>query len=68
LSQHDIKADKDTKDRAETDADPLIQQFRGASPKQAAAWIDGNVTDLVSAKLVLKAMVKAIITLDRRMR
>jgi len=64
----DLVADKDVKDRAETDADPLVKQFRGASPKQAAAWIDANVTDIATAKLVLKSMAKAIITLDRRLR
>lgn len=64
----DLKADKDIKDRAEADNDPLLKQFRGASPKQAAAWIDSNVTDIATAKLVLKSMAKAIITLDRRIR
>jgi len=33
------------------------------TPAEAASWIDSNVTDLASAKVVLKNMARAIVLL-----
>lgn len=45
---------------AETDRIDIVTRLNTATPAQINAWIDNNVTDLASARAVLKAIIKAI--------
>ena len=63
----DIQALPDTtfgvkKDNEEFTTHP----FKSITPDQAEAYIDANVTDLASAKVVMKRMVRVLIYLVRR--
>jgi hypothetical protein len=46
--------------------DPLIRAAATRTPAEIESWIDANVTDLASAKQVLKALVKAMVFTLRR--
>lgn len=46
----------------------LTGALRTATPQQAVAWIDANVTDLASAKTALKLMARMLIVLRDQMR
>lgn len=41
----------------------LAHTFATATPEQAEAWVENNVTDLVSAKQALKLLATAVIYL-----
>lgn len=46
--------------QASPDRVDLMTRLRTATPGQIDNWIDNNVVDLASARMVLKALVKAI--------
>lgn len=46
--------------RAALDADARWQAMRDASPDQVQAWLDANVTDLASARRVLRLLILAV--------
>lgn len=41
-------------------SDPLITQLRTATPAQIATWINSNVTDLPTARIVLARLAVAV--------
>ena len=45
---------------AALDADPRWQAMRTAKPAQVDAWLSSNVTDLASARRVLKVLMLAV--------
>lgn len=45
--------------------DNLLKQLKNLTPQQAADWVQNNVTDLATAKTVLKVMAKVIVYLLR---
>lgn len=51
--------------RAALDADTRWRAMREASPEQIEAWLAGNVTDLASARRVLKILILAVQRLAR---
>lgn len=51
--------------QASLDADPRWQAMRTATPAQIEAWLTSNVTDLASARRVLKLLVLAVQILAR---
>ena len=55
-----LQAPQKKKDRHERDNDNLLNNLKSKTPQEAAQWVENNVTDLVSAKKVLKAMAKVI--------
>lgn len=63
----DAAAEKDARDQIVTNlrADNAIQALRTLTPAQVDNYIDTNVTDLASAKTVLKRIVRVIALLAR---
>lgn len=59
LSKSDFPTDADKKD---FESHPL----KDLTPSEAEAWIDANVTDMASAKLAMKQMIKMLVYLARR--
>lgn len=57
----------DTAEIDEIKADGLVQQFVARTPAQVGDWVDANVTDLASAKAVLKLMAKMLLIIARRL-
>jgi len=51
--------------RAELKADAAVQALRNRTPAECAAWIDANVTDLASARAVLKILARILALLAR---
>ncbi len=63
----DARATQEQHDELTALSDTLIQALQTKTPAQVATWIDVNVTDLASAKTVLKALAKIIVIVVRRM-
>lgn len=61
------RADQFRKDAESAKADILLSALAAKSPAEVAAWIDANVTDLASAKQVLRALAKVVALLARRL-
>lgn len=61
----DLQAPPKIKEKYGRDSDALIVSMKSKTPQQAADWVEDNVTDLASAKKVLKAYAKAICYLLR---
>lgn len=57
----------DREDRAAAKADPLIANLAGKTPAQIDAYIVANVTDLASAKLVLRGLAQVVGILARKL-
>jgi len=51
--------------QADLDADPRWQSMRTATPAQVDNWLTANVTDLASARRVLKLLILAVQLLAR---
>lgn len=64
---HLKQADQFRKDAESAKADILLSALAAKSPAEVAAWIDANVTDLASAKRVLRALAKVVALLARRL-
>ncbi len=62
---NDAEQAKWAADVAEARADATIQALKALSPSQVVSYIDSNVTDLLSAKTVLKQFGKALCILAR---
>ena len=52
-------------EHADIKADALIATLKAMSPAQAANYVQTNVTDLASAKTILKAFAKILVLLAR---
>jgi len=65
--QVDLTGPQERKDRREVDNDQVLQVMKGMTPGEAGAWIDANVTDLASAKHVMKRLAMLAIYLLRNM-
>lgn len=61
-----IKASADKIDRHEIEQDAIVSQLNEMSPKQAGEWIDNNVSDLASAKHILKVLAMIAVWLTRK--
>jgi|GEM_PF-5949005 len=61
-----VKASRAIKEARATKHDAVMRQLASARPAQIDAWIDKNVTDLASAKDVLKALAKAVVMRERQ--
>jgi len=57
----ELEAEKQKVETAENEIN--ISVYKTLTPEQAETWIDNNVTNLASAKLAMKHMVKMIIAL-----
>jgi hypothetical protein len=53
-------------DRLEIDTDPAVAQLLKARPAQIDAYIEANLTDLASAKVIIKVLAKAVSKSFRR--
>jgi hypothetical protein len=60
-------ADKELVDRDAVRRDVLIEKIKTKTPAQIGTYIDDNVTDLASAKKVLKGLAVAVGFLARRL-
>ena len=58
--KHRILVRDSIKERHNIGKDTLLSVLKQLTPNQAAQWVENNVTDLASAKTVLKAMAKVI--------
>lgn len=47
-------------------ADAFVAQFVGMTPAEVAAYVDANLVDLASAKLLIKKMALMLLLLARR--
>jgi len=63
----DAKAELDAQAaiRATLKADAAVQALRNRTPAECAAWIDANVTDIASARAVLKILARILALLAR---
>ncbi|GIW55343.1 MAG: hypothetical protein KatS3mg082_1747 [Nitrospiraceae bacterium] len=61
------REDQFRKDAESAKADILLSALATKSPAEVAAWIDANVTNLASAKQVLRALAKVVALLVRRL-
>lgn len=59
------KASQRKHDKHAVKVDTLLANLRSKTPQQAADWVEDNVTDLASAKQVLKAFAKVIVVLSK---
>lgn len=55
-----IRANKRHKEKVEAESVELYQKLVDATPKEAADWVDANVTDFASAKKALKILAAAV--------
>jgi hypothetical protein len=51
--------------RSSVKADAFVQQFMAMTPAQVATYVDAQVTDLASARLMLKRMALMLLLLAR---
>jgi len=58
---------QDEIDRASVRRDALIENLKSKTPEQIGDYIDTHVTDLASAKQVLKALAKMVGYLARKL-
>lgn len=61
----DCQASQAAKDLAATKADTVLQALGSKTPAQIDAYIDAQVTDLASARKVLKMLCKVVSILVR---
>lgn len=61
-----LEGQKTKTERSEIVADKFVGQFIAMTPAQVAAYVDGNVTDLASAKTLLKRMAVMMLLMARR--
>lgn len=52
--------------RAETKLDAFVQQFVDMTPQQVLTYVDANVNDLASAKLLLKRMAVLLLVIAKK--
>ena len=57
----------DADDKAAVKADQTLRNFVTMRPAQIDNYINNNVTDLASAKMVLKLLAKIVLVIARRM-
>ena len=67
IAESDAKEALAAEDRAEVASEISLSPLDGVTFAQAEAYIATNVTDLASAKVVLKKLAKAILILNKRM-
>lgn len=60
MIRHSFKASDKHKRRKEVERDPAYQTLRGMNPNDVDEWVEDNVTDLQSAKAVMKVLAKAV--------
>jgi len=61
-----VAAPDDVKDRKGIKNDPMVQTLATKRPAEINDWVDANVTDLNSARFVLKLILRIIVALLRR--
>ena len=66
LSRLDVRGSQSQQDARVVKADPVLMQFLMARPAQIEQYIQNNVTDLASARAVLKTLAKAVALLAKR--
>lgn len=65
MSNLNITTSKADKDRAHIKADTVLNTLKTKTPQEINQYIDTNVTDLDSAKEVLKILTKVVAYLTR---
>jgi len=65
--RRNVRTTRDYKDREETKRDSVLSALRTKTPQQIDAYINSNVTNLASAKVVLKTLAKAVAYLSRKL-
>ena len=60
------KASQELKDKAALKSDTVFQTLQSKTPQEAADYVDANVTDLASAKQMLKVFAKVIVVLAKK--
>ena len=63
----DVIAPQEEKDKDEVRRDPTLKLLSSSRPQQIEQWVDRNVTDLDSAKTVLKTLAKAVALLSKQL-
>jgi anthranilate phosphoribosyltransferase len=66
MSLIDVTVPREIVDINEVKTNPKLEALRAMSPKEAAQWIDANVTNLSEAKDALGTMAAAIVYLIHR--
>jgi len=66
MTAFNVTAPDEVKDRNGIKSDHMVQVLVTKRPAQINDWVDANVTDLASAKLVLKLILRIIVALLRR--
>lgn len=65
--QLNVQAPQEEKDRRSAREDAMVQSFQNMTPAQAGAWIDANVNNIATVKVVLKAFAKMLVILARKL-
>lgn len=60
------RAEAEAAIKSSVKADTFVQQFISMTPSGVAAYVDGNITDLASAKLLLRRMALMLLLLARK--
>jgi len=66
LTQLDHRASDEEQDKLAVKKDAIVQDLLTKRPAQIDTWMDNNVTDLTSARNVLKVLTRIIVALLRK--
>lgn len=66
MSRLDLRGTTEQTDRAYVATNPALKALVTKRPAQIEAWVDANITDLASAKELLKQLTLAVSILAKR--